>query len=408
MPFLTIDQLKPGMVLAVDVMDTNGRLLLSEGQSIALKHMNIFKMWGVPEVQVQHTEGSEPENKPALNPEAMRRVAEALKPAFSGNDLTHPAIAEIFRQAVIYRSKRANGHLSDERVQPVDGPPPSLSGMEMRRKIRSRDIKLPEIPSIIFKLNDTIADPFSSADDIAQVISKSPGLSALLLRIVNSAFYGFPSRIDSVTRAVTIIGSKEISALAVGITTMEIFKDIPKTVFDMQAFTHHSLACGVLARILAAGGNIRNTEQLFISGLLHDIGRMVMFKYFPQQVGVMLSAASDGQACLYDAEKAVMGFRHTDIAADLFEKWKFPVALSQNVVYHHRPSAANDPAKAAVIHLSDIIAHSLGEGKSGEWRIPTLDVAAWDKLRLSPQTLSTVIPQAIHHLGFLTTIFLGG
>ena len=133
-----------------------------------------------------------------------------------------------------------------------------------------------------------------------------------------------------------------------------------------------------------------------------------MFKYFPQQVGVMLSAASDGQACLYDAEKAVMGFRHTDIAADLFEKWKFPVALSQNVVYHHRPSAANDPAKAAVIHLSDIIAHSLGEGKSGEWRIPTLDVAAWDKLRLSPQTLSTVIPQAIHHLGFLTTIFLGG
>ena len=71
-----------------------------------------------------------------------------------------------------------------------------------------------------------------------------------------------------------------------------------------------------------------------------------MFKYFPQQVGVMLSAASDGQACLYDAEKAVMGFRHTDIAADLFEKWKFPVALSQNVVYHHRPSAANDPANS--------------------------------------------------------------
>ena len=91
MPFLTIDQLKPGMVLAVDVMDTNGRLLLSKGQSIAAKHMNIFKMWGVPEVQVQHTEESEPVNKPALDPEAMRRVAEALKPAFSSNDLAHPA-----------------------------------------------------------------------------------------------------------------------------------------------------------------------------------------------------------------------------------------------------------------------------------------------------------------------------
>ena len=286
--------------------------------------------------------------------------------------------------------------------------PSGANAAEIRRKIKNRDIQLPEIPTIIFKLNDTIADPFSSSDDIAQVISKSPGLTALLLRIVNSAFYGFPSRIDSISRAVTIIGSKEISALAVGITTMELFKNIPAAVFDMQAFTHHSLACGVLARILAAGGNLRNTEQLFVSGLLHDIGRMVIFKYFPQQAGSLLAGASDGKRCLYDVEKSVMGFRHTDIAADLFEKWKFPLSLSQNVVYHHRPTAAQDPAKAAIIHLSDIIAHALGEGKSGEWCVPALDAAAWDKLRLSPQTLATVIPQAMHHLGFLTTIFLGG
>ena len=408
MPYISIDQLKPGMVLASDVTDTNGRLLLTEGQSIAHKHLTIFKMWGVPEVQVQHAGEGEPENKPSLDPEAMRRVAEALKPAFSDNDLAHPAVAEIFRQAVIYRSRHAAIRHPHGQIEPVKRLPLPLSGLDLRKKICSRDIKLPEIPSMIFKLNDTIADPFSSADDIAQVISKSPGLSALLLRIVNSAFYGFPSRIDSVSRAVTIIGSKEISALAVGITTMEIFKDIPKSVFDMQAFTHHSLACGVLARILAAGGNIRNTEQLFISGLLHDIGRMVIFKYFPQQAGLMLSGSSDGKASLYDMEKTVMGFRHTDVAADLFEKWKFPMALTQNVVYHHRPMAAQDPAKAAVIHLSDMIAHSLGEGKSGEWRVPGLDVAAWDKLRLSPQTLSTVIPQAIHHLGFLMTVFQSG
>jgi putative nucleotidyltransferase with HDIG domain len=408
MLFLSISQLKPGMILATDVTDTNGRLLLSKGQSIAPKHMNIFKMWGVPEVQVKNTDGDEPEATPPVDPEAMRRVAEALKPAFAGNDLNHPAVAEIFRQAVVYRSRRIADHLPERPVELPGDPPSPPAGADLRKKIRSRDIKLPEIPSLIFTLNDTIADPFSSADDIAQVISKSPGLSALLLRIVNSAFYGFPSRIDSVTRAVTIIGSKEVSTLAVGITTMEIFKDIPRSVFDMQAFTHHSLACGVLARILAAGGNIRNTEQLFVSGLLHDIGRMVIFKYFPQQAGLMLSGASHGKASLYEMEKTVLGFRHTDIAADLFEKWKFPVALSQNVVYHHRPLAAQDPAKAAIIHLSDIIAHSLAEGKSGEWRVPTLDTAAWDKLRLSAQTLSTIIPQAIHHLGFLMTIFQSG
>ena len=324
MPFYSIDQLKPGMILATDVTDMSGRLLLSKGQAIAPKHLNIFRMWGVPEVQVQDDREEGPDDAPAVDPEIMRQTAESLKSAFSGNDLNHPAVAEIFRQAVFHRSRSGVSRTVEMPTVAAKDSAPSSSGLEMRQKLRNLDIKLPEAPTIIFKLNDTIADPFSSSDDIAQVISKSPGLAAQLLRIVNSAFYGFPSRIDSISRAVTVIGSKEISALAAGIATMEIFKDIPKNVFDTQAFTHHSLTCGVLARILAAGGNIRNTEQLFVAGLLHDIGRMVMFKYFPRQAGTMLAAAADGDSCLYNVEKRIMGFRHTDIAADLFEKMEIP------------------------------------------------------------------------------------
>lgn len=409
MPFVSTDQLKPGMVLAADVLDTNGRLLLPKGKAIEANHMNIFKMWGVMEVSVAHGDGSADETDKPLDPGLMRQVAEKLKLFFAENDFTHPAVAEIFRQAVVHRSRRTDR--SDEaRPTRLDDTQQVIrsTGGELRKKISQRDIKLPEIPSIIFKLNDTIADPFSSADDIAQVISKSPGLSALLLRIVNSAFYGFPSRIDSVARAVTIIGSKEVTALAVGISTMEVFKDIPKSVFDVRAFTQHSLACGVLSRILAASGNIRNTEQMFVSGLLHDIGRLVIFKYYPQAAILMLSAQATDSKALIDSEKKTLGFRHTDIAADLFEKWKFPVALIQNVVFHHRPSAAQDPVKAGMVHLADMIAHSLGEGKSGEWRLPTLDTDVWDKLGISPKALSKIIPQATHHLDFLSTIFQTG
>jgi hypothetical protein len=220
------------MILATDVMDTAGRLLLSRGQPIARKHLNIFKMWGVPEVtgQTDRT-GTNRSRHRTVDPEATRRVAEALKPVFSDNDLTHPAVAEIFRQAVVCRSRRAADHSPGRPHEPAQRPRSPSAGVDMRKKIRSRDIKLPEVPSIIFTLNDIIADPFSSADDIARVINTSPGLSALLLRIVNSAFYGFPSRIDSVTRAVTIIGSKEVSALAVGITTMEDLQGHPQTGF---------------------------------------------------------------------------------------------------------------------------------------------------------------------------------
>jgi HD-like signal output (HDOD) protein len=132
---------------------------------------------------------------------------------------------------------------------------------------------------------------------------------------------------------------------------------------------------------------------------------LVIFQYYPKHAAVMLSAMPAGTESLYDCEKSVLGFRHTDIAADLFEKWKLPVALTQNVVHHHRPLAAQDPVKAAVVHLSDMIAHSLGEGKSGEWRVPTLEPAAWETLRLSPQILAALIPQAVQHLGFLTSVF---
>ncbi|PID40886.1 MAG: hypothetical protein CR984_00890 [Proteobacteria bacterium] len=407
MATIHIDNLEPGMVLASDVTDTNGRMLLSKGASVDTKHLNMFKMWGVREVRIQQSGDADGKARHAVDPETMRKVAESLQPAFGDNDLTHPAVGEIFRQAVIHRSNRNHIRKSPSASVPAGDELPG-SDANMRNKVGRRDIKLPESPSLVLKLNDTIADPFSSADDIARVISTSPGLSAMLLRIVNSAFYGFPSRIDSVNRAVTIIGSKEVSALAVGITTMEMFKNIPASIFDLQAFTHHSLACGVLARTLATSGNIRNTEQFFVSGLLHDIGRMVVFKYYSRHAMSMLGQAADKGPSLYDVEKSVLGFRHTDIAGDLFKKWKFPVGLSQNVVYHHRPAAAQDPDKAAIVHLADIIAHSLGEGKSGEWRIPPLDQTAWDKLKLPPKTLSTAIPQAIEHLEFLLTVFQAG
>ena len=405
MPRVAIQNIEPGMVLEDDVRDINGRTLLAKGQPVLDKHLTIFRMWGVTDVAI--ADGTD-EATSAPDPPgsaAMRKIALAIRPAFVENDLTHPAVAEIFRQAVLFRSRQPS---ASERSRPGPSPGRTIqripNGAERRRKLVRRDIQLPEIPSLIFKLNDTIADPFSSADDIARIISKSPGLSALLLRIVNSAFYGFPSRIDSLSRAVAIIGSKEVTALAVGITTMQIFKDIPPSVFDMQAFTHHSLACGIFSRILAASANIRNTEQMFVSGLLHDIGRLVVCRYMPDAAAVMM--VPDERSSLYEREKALLGFRHTDIAADLFKKWNFPMALEQNVVYHHRPNDAQDPVKAGIVHLADMIVHSLGAGKSGEWRVPKLDPAAWAALRLSPESLATIIPQAIEHLSFMLTVFL--
>ena len=141
---------------------------------------------------------------------------------------------------------------------------------------------MPEIPSVVFELNEVISNPMSSAEQIAEVVNRSPSLTALLLKIVNSSFYGFPSKIGKVSHAVTLIGTREISSLALGISILSLFKNIPKNIFDMYSFLKHSLACGILSRVLAAHLNSSQTEQLFVSGLLHDLGRLILYIHFPE------------------------------------------------------------------------------------------------------------------------------
>ncbi|NIV98483.1 HDOD domain-containing protein, partial [Candidatus Saccharibacteria bacterium] len=145
------------------------------------------------------------------------------------------------------------------------------------QRLTKEKITLPEIPSIVFELNEVIANPLSSAEDIAQVVNRSPSLTALLLKIVNSPFYGFPSKIDKISLAVTLIGTREISGLALGISLVSLFNNIPKELLSMYSFLRHSLACGIFSRILAAHKSLPQTEQLFVSGLLHDLGRLILY-----------------------------------------------------------------------------------------------------------------------------------
>jgi HD-like signal output (HDOD) protein len=279
--------------------------------------------------------------------------------------------------------------------------------LDVREKILNKEIKLPEIPSIVFELNEVIVDPLASTDNIAQVVNKSPSLTALLLRIVNSPFYGFPSKIESISRAVTIIGTREISSLALGISMITNFEGIPKQVLDMYAFLRHGLACGIISRLLAAHKNVPQTEQLFVSGLLHDIGRLIVYKYFPDQAKLLLSACRTSNGLLYEEEGVYLGCKHTDIGKYLLKEWKLPPALESNIFYHHNPSSAPDPTSATIVHLADIIVNGLGIGSSGEILVPCLDCEAWNGLGLSPSSFDVIVGQAIHQMVALESVLEG-
>ncbi len=395
-------KLKSGMVLADDVRDIKGRLLLSRGKPLGPDHIRIFKIWGIPQVEIAGVSDDEGAAAPApIDPawlEAARQEAEQL---FILTERDHPAVKEIFNQAVQYRGARRTLPVPDNLPPEELSAPAKEPDKDFLEKFIDQDIALPEIPSIVIELNEVIADPLSTADQMAQVINKSPSLTALLLKIVNSSFYGLPSRVDRVSLAVTLIGTRELSSLALGISILSIFKSIPSSLLTMRSFLKHSLACGIVSRLLAAHKTLRQTEQLFTAGLLHDIGRLILFIYFPKEALSSLRRARQASERLYQVEKKRLGCHHAQIGKYLLNRWRLPLIIENTVCFHHEPADAPDPIPAAIVHVADLLVNALGIGTSGERLVPPLDARAWEALELPPSCFEVVVHQTIHQLNNL-------
>ncbi len=255
-------------------------------------------------------------------------------------------------------------------------------------------VEISSLPMIHLRLDEAINNPRKSMADLAKIIREDPGLTARLLRIVNSAFYNFPSRVETISQAVTIIGTQQLGALALATSVMQMFKGLPEGFVSMDSFWRHSVGCGLAARVLATLRRETNAERHFVAGVLHDIGRLVMFTKAVDASRDALTGARDNKKLLYEAEREAFGFTHAVVGGVLLQTWKLPASLEEVVMYHHNPKAATKyPIEAALIHVADIIAHAMQLGGNGEQYVPPLDSEAWDKLGLPASSLLTVMDQ---------------
>ena len=398
------DKLIPGQILAEEVRDINGRLLLAKGNQIQSNHIRIFKIWGISEVNVAGAASCKEEFDPELDSELVEKTRESMKIICRHVDLEHPAIKEIFKLAVQFRCRHdlveveSNLHITEPEL------PHPAQRQSFIAELNKKKIILPEIPAVVFELNEVIGNPMSSAVQIAEVVNRSPSLTALLLKIVNSSFYGFPSEIDKVSHAVTLIGTREISGLALGISILSTFKTIPKEIIDMHSFLKHSLACGIFSRVIAAHLNSNQTEQLFASGLLHDIGRLILYIHFPKESHNTITRSRNRSKLLFKEETDYLGCNHSEVGKQLLKQWKLPLIIENCVYYHHNPSEAQQTVPATIVHLADIVVNSLGIGSSGEKFVPPLDSAAWENLEFPISSFEKVIGQATHQFNSLETI----
>ena len=406
MGYISVENIRQGMVLSEDVRDINNRLLLSKDQEITNKQIRILKIWGVTAVNVVDEEEIEKKEEPYVSPEVIEKVLDKTKKIFKNVDLDHPAMSEIFRLSVLHRSQNYKAIKDDDSGFAAGEKVTGDFRTDIRKQIENQKLTLPEIPSIVNELNEVTSDPHASANDISKIVVKSPSLTAILLKIANSAFYSFPFKIDNISRAITLIGSKEITGLAIGISVMQVFKDIPQTSIDMNSFLKHSLACGIVARILASQRNMSETEQMFVAGLLHDIGRLIIYKYFPDQAKNLFQMTTDSSRSLYHAEGSYLRCRHPEIGRILFKKWKLPKPLEDSVSFHHRPTNSNKPIEAGIVHIADIVVNGLGLGSSGERFIPLFDDRVWDSLKLIPTIFKSIIDQVTHQLSVFETLLI--
>jgi putative nucleotidyltransferase with HDIG domain len=405
MSYIAVDKLKQGMVVDHDVCDINQRLLISKGQELSEKHLRILKIWGVAEISVVADGDAAHQEAAPTDVEKARRIKGTLDFILQQFDVSGPTIRDVYQLAFLYRYRLDSDPEPISIAQRFKEDAGKKKIPNIREKIQRIDVHLPEAPELISELNAVISDPLGTSHDIAQVVNKSPSLAALLLKLVNSAFYGFPAKIDRISRAVSLIGSKEISNLALGLCVMRAFDDISPDVIELPAFMQHSVTCGLMARIMGARVNMKETEQLFVAGLLHDIGKLIVYKYFPDGALEGFAAAAAANEPVYRAEKKALGLYHTQIGKMLLRKWQLPAELEDVIVHHHNPAQAAHPGKAVIVQMADMLVHTLGVGSSAEWMVPHFNHHCWSKLGLANSSLTTIIQQALHQLQSIDTAF---
>lgn len=257
---------------------------------------------------------------------------------------------------------------------------------------------LVSLPDVCLRLNELLDEPDVNARQIARVVTHDPALTARLLRIVNSAFFGLPRRVETVDHAVTVIGIQELRVLAVASSTVDSFRRLPESLVDMRSFWRHSVYTGLLARALTRARGGEGRERLFVGGLLHDIGQLVMYHVVPDQCRRVMELAGVREEEPYWLEQEVLGFDHAEVGAALMARWDIPDSLRIPVRFHHEPARATDcRADTAMVHIANAVSNTLAPSSRAlpaRSEIPPLiEPCAWGMSGLDTDAIEPAVEQ---------------
>lgn len=263
--------------------------------------------------------------------------------------------------------------------------------IKVRQKLAQIE-NVPTLPTVVSELFERLRSPRTSAEDINRTIIQDQALTSKILKVANSAFYGFPRTISSVTQAVVILGFETVRNLALTISVFNAFKEDSNNNFNRNAFWQHSLACAVIARSIGEKLQHKDLEDVFIMGLLHDVGKVVLDQYFQEDFRLITDKVISDKILIIDAEKEILGMGHPLVGAAVAEGWNLPLPLVQTIRYHHIPKSAKLPYQemAAMVHIGDVLARTKKIGDGGDKLVPPLRTESLKILKLAPTDLAVL------------------
>ena len=250
----------------------------------------------------------------------------------------------------------------------------------------SANARLVSLPDVYLRLKTVLDDPNSNLADVADVVSNDPAITARLLRIVNSAYFGLGSEVDTVSRAVGLLGTQEVHDLVLAASVAQSFEGMSNEIMDMQKFWQRSVSCAIAGRELATVCNVLDGERLFVAGLLRDIGHMFIYQLAPQKAQQAIELARVQGAPLYKAERALLGTDYARVGADLMRQWQLPQSLWEPTEYHVEPTKSQEyELFTSLVHIAAHLTEGAEQEMGIEVALAGVWAHAWEVTGLSPE-----------------------
>lgn len=224
----------------------------------------------------------------------------------------------------------------------------------------SSNARLISLPEVYLRLRETLDQADFSMRDVASVVSKDPGLTARLLRLVNSPYFGLASTVDTVFRAVNVLGTKQVYDLTLATSVTQSFEGMSNEVMDMSIFWRKSVFCGLASTLLAKQCNVLNCERLFVAGLLRDLGHLIMYQSLPDLSQQAIRQAHEKGVSLYLMERELIGIDYARIGGILMRQWQLPASLRESTEFHIEPGRSLDfRLETSIVHIAALLTEAM-------------------------------------------------